>query len=140
MRKQLIFIIGTICLAWLILSACNSQNVTVRPVEQEQIENVVREFVVRDTNIPSYEVTIEAIAEDWARVSVEPVQTEGEATTLYLQKQVENAAAPTATIAAKPGHEARAETTTGWAIILGPQADFSQAELDNVGVPSEVRP
>jgi len=140
MRKQLLVSIGIICLCWLVLSACNSQNVTVRPVEQEQIENVVKEFVVRDTNIPNYEVTVETVAQDWARVSLEPVQIEDDATILYLQKQGEDAAAPTAVIAVKPGHEGRAETSSGWAIILGPQADFSQTELDEVGVPPEVRP
>ena len=139
MRKQRLFMI---CIIWLIgiaLSACNSQD-TTGPVEQEQIENVVKDYVVRDTNIPNYEVTIEATTKDWARVSLAPAQVEGETTTLYLQKQVEDATAPTAVIAAEPGHEARTKTTSGWAIILGPQSNFSEAELDRVGVPAGVRP
>lgn len=139
MRRQLLLIIGIILLAGGVLSACNPQNIA-GPVEQEQIKNVVKDYVVRDTDIPDYEVTIEAMAKDWARVSLVPAQVEGETTTLYLQKQVEEPGAPTAVIARQPGHEARARTTSGWAIILGPQTDFSEAELDQVGVPVGVRP
>ncbi|MCB0153495.1 MAG: hypothetical protein KDF65_01770 [Anaerolineae bacterium] len=141
MKKQLLLIFSIIWLTWGPLSACGPQNrAAVRPVEQEQIKNVVREYVVRDTNIPDYEVTIEAVAEDWARVSLAPAQVEGQTTTLYLQKQDAGQAAPTAIIAELPGHEARTQATTGWTIILGPQADFSPAELNEVAVPSEVRP
>ncbi len=116
----------------------------LRPTEQEQIENVVKNYLIRDTNIPDYEVSIEAVDDNWARVSVMPaeVETEPKPEVFYLQKQkqVEGDPAPTAPLKEQPGHEAVVATTSGWTIILGPQTSFTQAELDGVGVPQAVRP
>ena len=139
--SQKLLLIGILTLLiGLGLMGCSSQSQTLTPVEEEQIENVVKDYVIRDTEIPDYTVTIEEVSAEWARVSVIPVGVEGGASTLYLQKQVEGTTAPTATVARLPGHEARASTSTGWAIILGPQAEFAEATLDEVGVPSDVRP
>jgi hypothetical protein len=134
--------IPALIIALLGLLSCNgAEETTIRPVEQEQIENVVKTFLVRDTTIPEYEVTIEAVVDDWARVSVNPAGTETEQPTfLYLKKEVDAPANPTPTLTVQPGHESEVDTTTGWSIVLGPQASFTQAELDEVGVPPEIRP
>lgn len=127
-------------LVLILLTGCDAQVSGVAPVERQQIKNVVDEFVTRDTNIPDYEVKIEEVTDTWARVSINPVRTEDSETFLYLQKQAEivsEASAATATV--QPGHEARVEASTGWTIILGPQADFTQGELDEVGIPQEIR-
>lgn len=137
-KKWLMTILAALLLIALV--SCNSN--TLRPTEQEQIENAVKNYVIRDTNIPNYEVSIEAVAGNWARASVSPagVETEPKTDIIYLQKQVEGDAAPTAPAKEQPGHEAVVTTTSGWTIILGPQTSFTQAELDEVGVPQAVRP
>lgn len=139
---QKLLAIPAVLITLLVLLGCNTtEETTIRPVEQEQIENVVKTFLVRDTTIPEYEVTIEAVVDNWARVSVNPAETEGDQPTfLYLQKQVDAPANPTPTLTVQPGHESEVDTTTGWSIILGPQASFSQAELDEAGVPPDIRP
>ena len=120
------------------LAACSNAEAELRPVEEEQIENVVKEFVTRDTNIPDYEVTIEEATDSWARVSLKPEQVEGPATFLYLHKQAAEDA-PTVETNVQPGNDARVETTSGWSIVLGPQAQFSDAELNEAGVPEAIR-
>lgn len=140
MTRRLLLAIVTPLLV-ILLAGCNSQVAEdVAPVERQQIQNVVDEFVTRDTNIPDYEVEIEEVTENWARVSINPVRTEDGESLLYLQKQTETVSeAPTVAATVQPGHEARVEARTGWTIILGPQADFTPAELDEVGVPPEIR-
>jgi hypothetical protein len=92
---------------------CSSQSETLTPVEEEQIETVVKDYVIRDTEIPDYTVTVEEVSADWARVSVIPVGVEGGASTLYLQKQGEGAVAPTAAVATLPGPEGRQRQPVG---------------------------
>lgn len=140
MNKKRYLTITLLLLVLIALVGCVSQESTLNPVERQQIKNVVKEFVVRDTNIPDQEVTIEAVAGNWARVTISPARVEDGADVLYLQKQLDGSEAPIVQTTVQPGHEARVETTTGWAIILGPQFDFSEAELDQVGVPAWVRP
>lgn len=120
------------------LAACNSQTAELRPVEAEQIENVVKEFVVRNSTIPEYEVTIENVVDGWAKVSLSPAPAEGEPTFLYLHKATEGEA-PVADVDEQLGNDGRVTTTTGWNIVLGPGAVFSESELDEVGVPETLR-
>ena len=130
-------------LTWLtalLLGACVVQSAPPVPVEEEQIENVVKEYFVRDTTVPDYDVTIEEVASNWARVSINPAGTEGATSTLYLQKQGGVDDVSTATVAEAPGNDARVGTTTGWTVILGPQVEFNEAKLDEVGIPNTVRP
>lgn len=120
------------------LVGCASQTTSLSPVEEQQIETVVEAYVTRDTNIPEYEIFIEATTEAWARVSIRPAGT-SERSRLYLHKQIAGAPAPTVATTVQPGHSSRVQTSTGWVIVLGPQADFSGAELDEAGVPDSIR-
>lgn len=131
----LVFILG------LILIGCTGQtNSNIRPVEAEQIANVVEQFVMRDTNIPDFEVDIEQVDDSWARVSLKPEGVSSdELSYLYLQKQIGDNAAPTAATTVQAGHESRVEASSGWTIILGPKVEFSESELDAAGVPEEIR-
>jgi hypothetical protein len=131
------FLLGLLSL---LLVGCSAGAPELRPVEEEQIENVVKEFMVREGSVPDYEVNIQQATQSWARVAIEPVGIETEPVLLYLQKQVGGTAAPTADPQEQAGTDARVETPTGWTIILGPQAEFSQSELDEAGVPESVRP
>jgi len=113
----------------------------VRPVEEEQIENVVSDYFSRDSAAPDYTVTIQAVEDGWARASLSPVGVENsEPNLVYLQDQSATAIeAPTADPEANPGNIAPVETTSGWTIIIGPQVQFSTEELDAAGVPPFIR-
>ena len=128
----------------ILLAGCGNNN--LRPVEEEQIKNVVEDYLVRDTNIPEYEVEIAEVRNGWARVNVTLVRsTEAEMPArdvFYLQKQtLTTEKAPTAELQTQPGNHNQAAVTTssGWTIILGPKTEFSPAELDAVGVPDVLR-
>jgi hypothetical protein len=126
----------------LLFSACDTQANPARPVEQEQIENLVEDFYVRDGSIPEYEATIEEVDGTWARVRIAPVgvDTLGGGDIIYLQKQDQTQAdVPPATLAVAPGNQARVTTTSGWTIVAGPQAQFTDEELDAAGVPESIR-
>ncbi|MEZ4736745.1 MAG: hypothetical protein R3E79_57425 [Caldilineaceae bacterium] len=128
---------------WILLAAgCGIQSDAVRPVEEEQIENVVTDYYVRNTSIPDYDVTIEAVEEEWARVSIAPSGVETEQPDIvYLQNQAETLIeAPTAVITTALGNTARVATESGWVIVVGPQANFNDEELDAAGVPPFIRP
>ncbi len=114
---------------------------SLSPVEEEQIKNVVSDYFVRDSGVPSYEVTIEKVEQDWARVAISPVGTENsEPNLVYLQDQAATAIeAPTAEANANPGNIAPVDTTSGWVIIIGPQVNFTAEALDAAGVPSVIR-
>ena len=137
-KSLLLTLIFLISLA-ILLTGCGSQTASISPVEEQQIKSMVTTYITRDTNIPEYEVNIEKVDHNWARVSVSPVGTAEQPTHLYLHKQIEGTLVPTVATTVQPGHTSRVETTTGWAIVLGPQADFTKAELDQVGVPESVR-
>jgi hypothetical protein len=142
-QKSLRHRMGQVLILVIFLSsaACSLQSNTLRPVEEEQIANVVVDYYTRNGALPEQEVTIEAVTEDWARVSMKPAGIEGTADIFYLQNQ--NTAvnpAPTAELIVQPGDQARTTTTTGWVIIIGPQVTFSDEELDAVGVPPALRP
>lgn len=122
-------------------TACGLAGNSLRPVEEEQITNVVIDYYTRYSGIPEQTVTIDAVEGNWARVSMRPVGVESEADTFYLQNQAASVtAAPTAELQVQPGDQARTATTTGWVIIAGPQVTFTDEELDAAGVPSAVRP
>ncbi|MDX1520471.1 MAG: hypothetical protein R3264_02490, partial [Anaerolineae bacterium] len=59
-----------ILLTLTILSACGDAEANLPPVEEEQIENVVKSYVVREESLPEYEVSIDAVENGWARVSL----------------------------------------------------------------------
>lgn len=113
----------------------------LRPVEEEQIENVVTDYFVRDSAAPTYIVNVELVENNWARVSMRPEGIENTDDVLvYLQKQSATAIeAPTAEPETDTGNIAPVDTTSGWTIILGPQAQFSEEELDNAGIPPFIR-
>ena len=137
-RKAILFVIIFLVSSAIALSGCSELTAPVGPVEEQQIETAVKTYVTRDTNIPEYEAFIETVNEGWARVSIRPAGT-SERSRLYLHKQTEGKPAPTVATTVQPGHTSRVKTTTGWVIVLGPQADFSEAELDEAGVPASVR-
>ncbi len=114
---------------------------SLTPVEEEQIKNVVSDYFVRDSGAPAYDVTIEEVEQNWARVAISPVGTENsEPNLVYLQDQAATAIeAPTAEANANPGNIAPVDTTSGWVIIIGPQVNFTTEELDAAGVPPAIR-
>lgn len=114
----------------LVLAAgCASQSNNATPVEEEQIKNLALSFFVLDSDIPAYEATIDQIENDWARVQIAPVAVDSAdgAMLMYLQKQ------------ALSDDAASTQSDTGWTVVAGPQAQFTQAELDSAGVPAFIR-
>ncbi len=113
----------------------------LRPVEEEQIDNVVTAYFSRDSAAPEYTVTVQEIEDGWARVSLSPVGVENsELNLVYLQDQSATAIeAPTAEPDTNPGNIGPVDTTSGWTIIIGPQVQFSTEELDAAGVPPFIR-
>lgn len=127
----------------LLFTACRSGEELVPPTEEEQIKNVALGYFVRDTSIPEYEAEIEAIVDDWARVSLTLVATESttDPMTLYLQNQAAtDDPVPTAVPMTLPGNNARTTNDFGWAVITEPQVYFSDEELDSRQVPEKIRP
>ena len=136
-----------LCMAVLIatavlLAGCSTRANLARPVEEEQIKNVVKDYFVRSGTIPDYKVTIEEVDGNWARVRIAPVgvnNVNGE-TILYLQKEDQTVQdVPPPTLDVQPGNQASVTTTSGWTIVAGPQAQFTDAELDAAGVPDAIR-
>ena len=114
---------------------------SLRPVEEEQIDNVVTAYFSRDSAAPDYTVTVEEVEEGWARVTMSPLGVENsEPNIVYLQDQSDTAIeASTPDPEVNPGNIAPVETTSGWTIIAGPQVNFSEEELDSAGVPPFIR-
>lgn len=56
----------------LFLAGCSTEADLARPVEEEQIKNVVKDYFVREGSVPDYAVTIEEVNGNWARVHVAP--------------------------------------------------------------------
>jgi hypothetical protein len=128
--------------AALLFAGCGVQANPARPVEEQQIENVVEEYYVRNGSIPEYEATIEEVDGTWARVRIAPVgvDTLGGGDIIYLQNQDQTPAdVPPPTLAVAPGNQAQVTTTSGWTIVTGPQAQFTDEELDAAGVPESIR-
>lgn len=123
-----------------LLVACNTPSANLTPVEEAQIKNVVQDYYVRHTSIPDQEVEIQEVAGHWARVAIRPTGVETAPDLLFLQDHdAADAAAPAAQTTVQPGNQASVTTTTGWTIILGPQAQFTPAELDAAGIPAAIR-
>lgn len=116
----------------------------VPPVAEEQILNVVEDFYVRQPGlVPEYEAEIEQVERNWARVSIRPVGVEllNGPDIIYLQNQAEAARdVETPTVELTPPRTARVETDTGWTIVAGPQAQFTDEELNAAGIPAYIRP
>ena len=117
----------------------------VAPTEEQQILNVVEDFYVRDeANVPEYEAAIEAIDGNWVRVSIAPVGVEivNGPDIVYLQNQTEakRDLAPLTVVVSPTTNTARVATSSGWVIVAGPQAQFTQAELSAAGIPASIRP
>ena len=126
----------------IVMAGCSIKADGARPVEEEQIKNVVKDYFVRNSSVPDYEATIEEVNGNWARVRISPVgvDTANGDVVFYLQNQDQAATdAPPATLNVQPGKQARTTTTSGWTIIAGPQAHFTDAELDAAGVPDAIR-
>ena len=123
-----------------LLVACNTPSANLTPVEEAQIKNVVQDYYVRHTSIPDQVVEIQEVAGNWARVAIRPAGVETAPDLLFLQDHdAADAAAPPAQTTVQPGNQASVTTTTGWTIILGPQAQFTPAELDAAGIPAAIR-
>lgn len=123
-----------------ILAACDTPSAALTPVETEQIKNVVENYYVRNSAIPDQEVEIQEVAGDWARVGIKPAGVETEPDLLFLQNHTTaSEEAPAVQTTVLPGNQAPTTTTTGWTIILGPQVQFTEAELDAAGIPAEIR-
>ena len=132
-------------LAWLVLIApllvaCDTPSANLTPVEEAQIKNVVQDYYVRHTSIPDQEVEIQEVASNWARVAIRPAGVETAPDLLFLQDHdAADVTAPAVETTVQPGNQASVTTTTGWTIILGPQVQFTPAELDAAGIPAAIR-
>lgn len=123
-----------------LLVACNTPSANLTPVEEAQIKNVVQDYYVRHTSIPDQEVEIQEVAGQWARVAIRPAGVEAAPDLLFLQDHdAADVTAPAVETTVQPGNQASVTTTTGWTIILGPQAQFTPAELDAAGIPADIR-
>lgn len=138
-RAPLWFMLLLIGIAQLVV-ACDTPSAALAPVETEQIKNVVENYYVRNTSIPDQEVEIQEVAGAWARVGIKPAGVETAPDLLFLQNYttaIDEAPAVQTTVL--PGNQAPTTTTSGWTIILGPQVQFTEAELDAAGIPAEIR-
>lgn len=123
-----------------LVAACDTPSAALAPVETEQIKNVVEDYYVRNSSIPDQEVEIQEVTGNWARVSIKPAGVETEPDLFFLQNQataVNDVPAVQPTVL--PGNQAPVTTTSGWTIILGPQVQFTEEELDAAGIPAEIR-
>ena len=127
-----------------VLVACSIAAGDATPLEREQIKNVALSHFLRERAVPDYEATVEKVEGGWARVRISPVgvQSVDGSTLLYLKKQEVPADAGSVddTQVAQPGYSPLIATDTGWTIFAGPQAQYSQAELDAAGIPAFIRP
>lgn len=132
-----------VAVAILWLAACGREESILPPTEEEQIKNLATGYFVRDPNVPPYAAHVEAVVEDWARVSLAPVGVESTdgPMIMYLQNQA-NTDNPVATAQPLDStiENVRLTNDFGWVVITKPQAQFSDEELDELGVPTEIRP
>ncbi|MCB0088517.1 MAG: hypothetical protein KDE54_11440 [Caldilineaceae bacterium] len=130
-----------VLVALLVLTACGRQ-AAIPPTEEEQIKNVATNYFVRDQSLPEYDVQIEEVVDDWARVSLAAagVDTQ-EPMVMYLQNQAEtDNPVATAMPVGMPSEDVQISNDFGWVVITQPQAQFTDAELDAIGVPADIRP
>lgn len=129
-------------MALLVLAACGPEGANVSPTEEEQIKNVAASFFVRNQSLPEYEVQIEEVVDDWVRVSLAPAAVDTqEPMIMYLQNQAEtDNPVATAMPVGMPSEDVRLSNDFGWVVITQPQAHFTDAELDDMGVPQDIRP
>lgn len=141
MRKSLVV---ALLFSSLTLLACSPPASGVGPVERQQIQNVVESYWTRNSDIPDYTATIEALTPSWARVSIQPAgATTQNPTELYLHKELggtDVTPVPTAQTDVSVGSSDPITTTSGWVIVLGPKTTFTSEELDAAGVPDTIRP
>ena len=141
-RGRLLLCTTVLIATAVLLAGCSTCADLARPVEEEQIKNVVKDYFVRSGSIPDYEAMVEEVDGNWARVRIAPVgvnNVNGE-TILYLQKEDQTVQdVPPPTLDVQPGNQASVTTTSGWTIVAGPQAQFTAAELDAAGVPAAIR-
>lgn len=141
-RGELLFCTAVLIVTAVLLAGCSTQANPARPVEEEQIKNVVKDYFIRSGSIPDYEATIEEVDGNWARVRIAPVgvtNVNGE-TILYLQNQDQTVQdAPPPTLDVQPGNQASLTTPSGWTIVAGPKSDFTDAELNAASVPAAIR-
>ena len=82
----------------------------------DSIRAAALDYVRRETAVQDAQVTIQATAEGWARVTVAPADDQTDPATMYLQR-----------------------TQDGWrGVTIG--TAFAPDELDRHGVPAQVRP
>lgn len=125
------------------LAACGAGAVGVVPAEEEAIEAAVEDYYTRSADAPAYVATVEQVEGDWARVSLAPegVETGGLPDIFFLRRDASaDTVAATPDPAAQTGMENLDDTQVGWVIVLGPQAQYSVAELETAGVPEALRP
>lgn len=126
-----------------VLVACSISADDATPLEKEQIKNVALSYFLRERAVPDYEATVEQVENGWARVRISPVGVESldGSTIFYLKKQAVPADVSSVddTQIAQPGYSPLVTTDTGWTIFAGPQAQFSQTELDAAGIPEYIR-
>lgn len=143
--KECLAIVRIGCILFLmviaqLVAACNTPSANLTPVEEEQIKNVVQDYYVRHASIPEQEVEIQEVVGNWARVAIRPAGVETAPDLFFLQDHDAAAnKAPAAQTTVQPGNQASVTTTTGWTIILGPQVQFTPAELAAAGIPAEIR-
>ncbi len=121
--------------------------------EREQIQTAVRNYVTVQPNASQYDITVDKISGNWARVIVKPSGANAQPTYVIMKKQDRSVPAPAPSLTTSPltplagsnppplvVNTPPAQTSAGWAVVLGPKANFTQAELDGAGVPPDVRP
>ena len=132
-----------VILTMLLMAACGQTGQLLPPTEEQQIENVAIGYFERNPDLPEYEAEIEAVVDDWARVSLSPagVESSDGPLIIYLQNQDEtDNPVPTAQPLESGANQARITNDFGWVVISKPQAQFSDEELDAMGIPEEIRP
>ena len=152
-RTSRTFNITLICLLTLIfLAACaddpNAPVAGLVPSEEERILNIVEDYYLSDLyaqnegNIPEYEAVVQAVDGQWARVAISPIGVESAEgpDLIYLQNSADLVLTPTAEPASSSAANVERADVIGWTIVAGPQARFTDAELDAAGVPEEIRP
>ena len=146
-----------------VLLACSSQTASqtgeISSTEREQIQNVVRQYVTQNENIPQYNVRVEKTEKDWALVSVKPEGTNSKQSYFYLRRS-SGGGVPAGAPSLSPSATGNApgtvpaqlnqnppplslgtppiQTTSGWVIVLGPKDTFSKSELQAAGVSARV--
>ena len=158
--KRILAILGVVLL--LSLLGCSSEQGAPSTVEQEQIQNAVRQYYLQNPNVPAPQITIDKMDQGWARVSVRTTGPTSQATYFFVQRRENSAPAgapslgpqafstlpnpPPVSILQTPmagnssSGQPQAGTNSGWVIVLGPKSQFTAAEMDAVGVPPDIRP